>query len=137
MAHIALGLLGSDVFGDASVLARGAEACVEVGEQRRIAGYVAGVEQCSADRGIPGAFDQAVLDRARGVADLNPEVPQEVQHVLHHPQRLWRRFGGGQEQQVDVAERREHAAPVAAGAGHRQLLGLADTGVRYGVLVER
>ena len=71
------------------------------------------------------------------MADLHPEVPQEVEHVLHHLQRLRRRLGGGQEQQVDVAERRQHAAAVAAGAGHRQLLRLAETGVRYGVLVER
>ena len=44
---------------------------------------------------------------------------------------------GGQEQQVDVAERRQHAAAVAAGAGDRQMLRLAEAGVRCGVLVER
>ena len=137
MAHGALGLLGGDVVGDAGFLAGGAEAGVELGEQRRVAGDVARIEQRGADRGVLGAFDQAILDRARGVADLHAEIPQEVEHVLDDLQRLPRRLGRGQEQQVDVAERRQHAAAVAAGAGDRQMFGLAEAGVRRGVLVER
>ena len=71
------------------------------------------------------------------MADLHPEVPQEVEHVLHHLQRLPRRLGRGQEQQVDVAERCQHAAAIAAGAGDRQVLGVAEAGIRCGVLVKR
>ena len=40
MAHGAFGLLGGDVLGDAGILAGGAEAGVEIGEQRRVAGDV-------------------------------------------------------------------------------------------------
>ncbi len=43
----------------------------------------------------------------------------------------------GQEQQVDVAERRKHAAPVAAGRGDREMLGPAEPCVGDGVLIER
>ena len=110
---------------------------VEVGEQLRVAGHVPGIEQRSADRGVLGALDQAVLDRAGGVADLHAEVPQEVEHVLDHLQRLTRRVLGGQEQQVDVAERREHAAPISASAGDREMLRFAKAGVRRGVIVQR
>ena len=129
MAHGTLGLLGGDVFGDAGVLAGGAETRVEIREQLFVAGDEARIEQRGADGGVLGAFDQAILDRARGVADLHAEVPQEVEHVLDDLQRLAGRFAGGEEQQVDVAEWRQHAAAVAAGAGDRQMLRLAQAGV--------
>jgi hypothetical protein len=49
------------------------------------------------------------------VADLQPEVPQQVEHELHRPPpgRAERRVG--QEQQVDVRIGRQHPAAIAAG----------------------
>ncbi len=88
MAHSAFGLLGGNIFRDTGVLAGGAETRVEVAEQFCVAGDMSRVKQCGADRGVLGTFDQAVLDRASGMADLHAEVPQEVEHVLHDLQSL-------------------------------------------------
>jgi len=125
MAYVAFGLLGGNVFGDAGVLAGSAEAGMEVGEQRRVARNMSCVEQRGADGGVLCAFDQAILDGARGVTDLHAEIPQEIQHVLDHAQRLLRGFRAGEEQQVDIAERRQHATAISAGGGDREVVRLA------------
>jgi hypothetical protein len=84
-------------------------------EHRPVAGQEAGVEQ----RGLDGDVAARILDAfghgARGVADLQPEVPQQVEHELHRPPpgRAERRVG--QEQQVDVRIGRQHPAAIAAG----------------------
>ncbi len=128
MARLAFGLLGGDVFGRAGGLAGGAEALMEILEQRRVAGERAGVEQRGTDGDVLGAFAQAFLDRAGGVADLQPEVPEEIEHVFDHRERMRGRLVRGQEQQVDVAERRQGAAAVAAGGGDAQGLDPAERG---------
>ncbi len=71
------------------------------------------------------------------MSDLQPEIPQEVEHVLDDPQRLRRRLLGGQEQQVDVAEWRQHAAAVAAGRGDAQVLGESQVGSGWCMLEQR
>ena len=120
--HRALGLLGGDVFGRARFLAGGAEAAVKLAEQGLVAGQEARVEQRRADRRVLGALHQAIPDRPRRMADLQAEVPQEIQHVFDDAQRLGWRVLFGQEQQVDIAERRQHAAAIAAGGGDAKML---------------
>jgi hypothetical protein len=71
------------------------------------------------------------------VANLNAKVPQEVEHVLDHLQRLVRWFRCGQEQQVDVAERCQHTAAVATRAGNGEMVRFTEASVRNGVLVQR
>src|SRR6185437_15491350 len=75
-------LFRSDVFGSTSVLAGRAEPAMKVGEQVRIAGQMTCIEKRRANGRVFCALGQAVFDRTRGMADLQPEVPQEVQHVL-------------------------------------------------------
>jgi hypothetical protein len=121
MAVGALGLFEMDVVvgtgGAAGVAEAGAEGLAGSG----VAGDAAGVEQRGADGAFGGGGGQALVDRAGGVADFQAQVPEEVEHELDHDQRV----GGGvvlsQEQQVDVAERRQHTLAVAAGGDHRQL----------------
>ena len=57
------------------------------------------------------SLQQAVPDRPRRVAHLQSKVPEEIQHVFHHTQRFRRGILGGQEQQIDIAERCQHARP--------------------------
>src|SRR3546814_1311281 len=56
----------------------------------------------------------ALVHRARRVADLEAHVPQQVENLLHHLLAARRQLVGQQEQQVDVRLRGELAAPVAA-----------------------
>ena len=129
MPHVAFRLLGSDVVGDASFLACGTEFRVEIAEEFRIASDMARIQQSRADRGVLGAFDEAVIDRARGVTDFHAEVPQEVEHVLDDLERLARRLVCGQEQQIDVTEWCQYATAITAGGGHRQMFRLTQPGV--------
>ena len=70
----------------------------------------------------------ALIDGARGVADLQPQVPQQVEHVLHHALAPRRLLVGQQEQQIDVGEGREQAAAVAAGGDDGHVLGIGGVG---------
>ena len=88
---------------------------MELAEQRAVAGQKPGIEQRGADGRVLAALDQAIPDRPRRMADFQSEVPEEVQHVFDDTQRFRRRILGGQEQQVDVAERRQDAAAITAG----------------------
>src|SRR4029077_19380049 len=90
VSYVALRLLGGDIVGGAGLLAGSAETRVKFGEQRRIARDMPRIEQRRADRGVLGALNEAVLDRARGVAHFHAEVPQEVKHVLDDLERLLR-----------------------------------------------
>ena len=60
-------------------------------------------------------------DRAERMADLQLQVPQQVEHRLDRLLDLGGRLGAGQEHQVEVAERRHLAAPGAAQPDDRQL----------------
>ena len=64
------------------------------------------------------------------MADLEAEIPEEIQRELDHPQICRRRDIGRDEQQVDIAERRQHAAPIPPGCRHRQPQRFAAAGFR-------
>ena len=69
------------------------------------------------------------------MAHLQAEVPHEIQHVFHRAQGGGRGFVRRQEQQVNIAERRQHGAAVAAGGGdgHPVLQGRAVADFRGGM----
>jgi hypothetical protein len=76
------------------------------------------------------------------VADLEAEVPEEIQHELDGTEHRRGRLVDGEEQQVDVAERRQHAAAVATGGRHaeateRRLAGRVRRLLRQCVGVQR
>ena len=66
----------------------------------------------------------ALVDRARGVADFEAQVPQGVEHELDHALGVGGLLVGAQEQQIDVGEGRQRAAAVAAHRHQRQPLAL-------------
>ena len=65
------------------------------------------------DGEILRAEADAVLDGAAGMADLQPQIPQDVEHGFNHALRPCGDLVGGQEQQVDVGKRR-HFTPAIA-----------------------
>ncbi len=102
-------------------------------EQRTVAPDVALLEQRRADRLVALGVADALVDRAGGVADLQPHVPQQVEHELDDLFAARRLLVGTQEQQIEVAERRQLAAAEAAGRHHAQPLGGAGVGGGIGV----
>ena len=84
-------------------------------EQLAVAPDVARLEQRGADGVVALGVAQALLDRAGGVADLQPEVPQQVEHELDDLLAARRLLVGTQEQQIDVAT----AAPSRRGRSRR------------------
>ena len=106
-----------------------AEALLELGEQlarRRGCSRVSS----SAVRIVMSARGelQALVDGARGVADLEAEIPQQVEHVLDDALAPGRLLVGQQEQQIDVGARRQQPAAVAAGGDDRHALGVGRVG---------
>ncbi len=142
MPRGALGLFGGDEVGRPRLDAGGPEAIGEILEQPVIAGNRAGIEQRGEDGRVAVRLGQAVRHRAGGVADLQAKVPEKIQHEFDDPQHRRAGLVGGQEQQVDVAERRQHAAAVAAGGRHAEpfragAVGLAGRCGRRGVQRQR
>ena len=123
MALLALGELGGDEFG------RGAlhHFLVEAGDQLVVERLVAGQEARLQDRGADGhvaaRLPDRFIDRARGVADLQPHVPQAIEDGLGDLLAPGGLLVGQDEQQIDVGFRRHQAAAVAAGGDHRHALG--------------
>ncbi len=138
MTRRALMLLGGDEVADPGMAKILAELPDELGAERFVAGEPPRIEQRGADRGVARRLGQALLDRARRVPDLQTEIPQQIEHDLDRPERGRRGIGAGQEQQVDVAERGQHAAPVAAGREQRERLAPATrVGGAQAVVVDR
>ena len=125
---LALGKLGGDE------LRRGAahdllvEARDELVEQRAVAEQVARLEQRGADGHVGLGLADALVDRARRVADLEPHVPQAIENALGDRLAPRGLLVGQQEQQIDVGARREQAAAVAAGRHHRHALAVRRRG---------
>ena len=123
MTHRAFRLLRRDILGRPCFLAGSPETAVKFAEQCIVSGEKPRIEQGRPDGRVLAALDQAVSDRPRRVPDLQPQVPEEIQHVFDNTQSLRWRILGGQEQQVDIAEGRQNAAAISAGRGDAQVLG--------------
>ena len=98
------------------------EAGLELLEQPGVAGDQAGVHQ----RGFVFLVDFRLLDAlgdgAAGMADLEADVPKQVEHVLDEFLQGLREFVGGarqEEKNIDVRARIEQGAAVAAGGDER------------------
>ena len=62
------------------------------------------------------------------MADLEAQIPQQIEHVLDHALAPRRLLVGQQEQQIDVGEGRQQAAAVAAGGDDGHALGVGRIG---------
>ena len=112
--RVALGLLGGNELANPRLGTGAAEGEPEFLEHQHIAGNMPRVEQRRPHRDVAARLAQAILDRARGVPHLQPEIPQDIEHELHRRLRVLGRIPRRQKQQVDIAERRQHPAPIAA-----------------------
>ncbi len=141
MALAALGHFGIDegTLGAADHLV--AETLLELAVEPRVAVHQPHVDQRRADRQVLARELHALIDRARRVANLEAQVPQQIEHVFGDALAPRRLFVGKQEQQVDVGAGGQHLAPVAAGRDDRHALGFGRVGgavdMRNRVVVEQ
>ena len=98
------------------------EAAAQLAEQGLLAPDKARLQKAGADRHVGLGLADAVVERARGMADLQAEIPQRVEHVLDHLLAARRLLVGQHEQEIDIRFRRELAAAIAAIGDDRHLL---------------
>ncbi len=123
MALLALGELGGDEFGRRALHHLLVEARDQFVVQRLVAGEKPGLQDRGADGHVAARLPDRFIDRAGGMADLQPHVPQAIQDGfgdLFAPGGLLVRQD---EQQIDVGFRRHQPAAVAAGGDHRHPFG--------------
>jgi hypothetical protein len=123
-ALFALGELGGDEFGAGTLGDLLVEAGDELVEQLLLAEQEARFENGGADGHVRPRLADAFVDRAGGVPDLQPHVPQAIEN------RFGDRFAprgllvGKQEQEIDVRSGRQQAAAIPAGRDNRHVLAL-------------
>ena len=133
VALVALGQLGLHELARGALHHLAPEAPHEVGKQALVAEDQARIEERRADRDVGAGKLERLLDGAGGVAHLQPQVPQQIEHVLHHALAPGRLLVGQQEQQIDVGEGREQAPAVAAGGDDGHALRIGGVGGRIDV----
>ena len=79
-------------------------------------------EHRRADRQVRFAHPHHFIERAARVADLEIQVPEEIQHRLDHLLAPVSALAGREERDVDIGVRRHFAAAVAAHREHREPL---------------
>ena len=116
------------------------EALHQLLEQRLVAVDQPRVEERGADRHVGAGKLQGLVDGAGGVPDLEAQVPEQIEHVLHHALAPRRLLVGQHEQEIDVGEGGEQTAAVAAGGDDGHALGSGGVGgaidVADGVVVD-
>ena len=120
---LALGELGGDEFGGGALHHFLVEPRDQFIVERLVAGQEAGLEDRGADRHVAARLPDQFIDRTRGVADLQPHVPQAIEDGLGDLLAPGGLLVGQDEQQIDIGFRRHQSAAVAAGGDHRHALG--------------
>ena len=115
----------------------GAEAPQHVVEDECVAGDEAGLQQRRADRHVGARLAHAVVDRADGVADLQLEIPERVEHRLDAALAPGGLLVREEEEQVDIRARRQRAAAITADGHDRDPLGLRRVDRRVEMLGRR
>ena len=115
MADILLGELRLDEGARIAFQHLLAEAMLKIGEQRLVAEDQARIEQRGADGHVGMAEAHALIDIARGVADLEAEIPEQIEHVFGDALAP----GGLLVGQAGTADRCR--SPARAGRGHSRL----------------
>ncbi len=96
--------------------------------QRGITRQIAFFQQGGADGKILGSQTDAILDGAAGVANLQAQIPQDIQHGFDHAFGPCGHFVGGQKQQVDVGMRGHFSAARSAHSQYAQAFGISGVG---------
>ena len=123
VALFPLGELGGDEFRAGSLHDLLVEARDQLVVELAVAEEITRLQQRRAHGHVGLGLADALVDRARGMADLEPGVPQAIEDGLGDGFAPGRLLVGKQKQQIDVGARRQHAAAIAAGGDDRHVLG--------------
>ena len=124
MTFFALGELGGDELRRRSLHDFLFEARGQFARRGGVAEQMPRFQQRGADGHVGLGLADAFADRARGVADLLPHVPQAIEQGFGDRFTPGGLLVGQHEQQIDVRARRQQAAAIAAGGDHRHAFGL-------------
>ncbi len=122
VAGVAFGQLGGDEFIGAGAQAIAVHLVAQALGQVAVAGDEAMFQHGGHDGVVALRVLHRLVDGARGVADLQAQIPQGVEDELDHRFRVRGFLPGAQEQQVEVGIGRQFAAAVAAHGDQRQAL---------------
>ncbi|MEY9281357.1 hypothetical protein ABIA03_002549 [Bradyrhizobium yuanmingense] len=125
VALLALGELCGDEFGRGALHHLLVEALDQLVIERLVAGEEARLQDRGADRHVAARLPDRFIDRSRGVADLQPHVPEAIENGFGDLLAPGGLLVGQDEEQIDVRFRRHQPAAVAAGRDHRHALGAA------------
>ena len=124
LALIALLELGGDELRACALDHLAAEPGLQLLGQGLVAGQAPGLQDRGADGEVfPGELD-ALIHRARGVAHLEAQIPQGIEHVLDHALHMGSLLVGAQEQEIEIGEGRKRPAPIAPHRHQAQALAL-------------
>ena len=122
MAQVALGKLGLAVFGARILDHFLVETLDHFFIEWLLAADEARFQNGGADRHVGARLADALVDVAGGMADLQPHVPQHVEHIFHDLLAPGRLLVGQEKKEIDVGSGRQRAAPIAADGDYRQAL---------------
>ena len=123
MALLALGKLGGDELGRGALHDLLVEPRHQFVVERLVPGQESGLEDRGADRHVAARLPDRFVDRTRGVADLQPHVPQAIQNGLGDLLAPGGLLVGQDEQEIDIGFRRHQSAAIAAGGDDGHALG--------------
>ena len=132
MALVALGELGFDELRRGAAYDLSFEALLQLGVERLFAPHIARFEDRGADRQIALGVAQALGDRAGRLADLEPQIPKDIEQILDNLLGVRRLLVGQQEQQIDIGEGGQFTAAITADGDDRHLF----TGGRVGERID-
>ena len=123
MALLALGELGGDEFRGGALYDLLVEPRRQLVVEFQVAEQVARFQKRGADGHVGFGLTNTFVDRARGMTDFEPHVPQAIEQRLGD---LFAPSGpliGQQKQEIDVGSGREQAAAVTAGRDYCHAFG--------------
>ena len=133
MAVVALAELGFHEFICRALHHFVVEALFEIVEERTVAIDEARFEKRRADGEILARQTNAIGGRARGMTDLETEIPEHIEHVFDDALAPRRLLVGQQEKQIDIRTRRQLAPAIAAHRGDGDAFSLARIGRRENI----
>ena len=124
MAIIALLELGRDKFRAGALDHLITKPAAQFLDQPLVTGEAAALQERGADGEIFARQLDTFVDGARGMADLEAQIPQGIEHIFDDALGIGGLFVGPQEQQIEVREGSQRPSSIAADGQEGQTLAL-------------
>ena len=116
--------------------ARGAKCLIEAREDGRIARDQPRIQQRGHHCGVAFRFLQTFTARSGRVPNLQPHIPEQIEHEFNGLLALCPHAAIGQEQQINIGKWRQHTAAITTGRNQRMgFLAVIRRVHRFGIAV--